>query len=96
MSFVSPRNNELRVKRKQNLLFLEGPVEQGCQLTTSLQNFLSKELMSVLLSSWKLSSRFWSLQKSLNVLTALSVALLVDLERLSCRSCSISSSSVLV
>ena len=68
----------------------------GCQLTTLLQNFLSKELRSALLSSWKLSSKFWSLQKSLNVLTALSAALLADLERLSCRSCSISSSSVLV
>ena len=62
------------------------------QLKIERYTDVSKESRSVLLSSLKVSSKFCSLQKSLNVLTALSVALLADLERLSCRSRSITSS----
>ena len=46
--------------------------------------------------TWKLSSKFCSLQKSLNVFTALWLALLVDFELLLRRSCSISSSVLVV
>ena len=58
---------------KQRVLwyFLKWPMEQYMDV--------SKELRSVLLTSRKLLAKFCSLQKSLNVLTTLLFALLVDL-----------------
>ena len=93
MSFVSPRLHAMFSEAKVPVIeCFVIPSNSKYQLTNLLQNFLSKEVRSVLLSSWKHLSKFWSLQKFLNVLKALSVAVLVDLKLLSRRSCSISSS----
>ena len=96
LSFVSPRPPNIEGRGETILAVSRGASHQvfcyTFQLKIQQDMDVSEELRSVLLSSWKLLSKICSLQKSLDVISVLSVTLLVDFERLSCRSCSVSSS----
>ena len=79
MSFVSPRPSTFPKAKPRGTLRVENNARVSalrlyCKISCA---------RSVLLSPWKLSSKFSSLQKSVDVLKAMSVDLLVDLEPLS-------------